>query len=123
MKKILYVIIVCLLISGLIIEIKPVKILFLNIYFLVTESGRHRRQYINNAQQYANQYGIYGPGGQGWTNTNNNNNRYQNQNSAWNNNFNLNQGNRLPEWYYNSAKTIQPSIFYLITFGLFFLII
>ena len=64
----------------------------------IDSSRRRRRQYggYNYVQQYANQYGLYGPGGQGWVN-NNNNNRYPNPNFAWNNNFNWNQGNRLPE--------------------------
>ncbi len=101
-------------------------ILFLNVindliqyaYILVTESGRRRRQYsgYSYAQQYANQYGLYGPGGQGWVN--NYDNRYPNPNYAWNNNFNWNHGNRRPEWYYNSSITIQPSFFCFLIFGL-----
>ncbi|CAF4590581.1 unnamed protein product, partial [Rotaria sp. Silwood2] len=61
MKKFLFLLVVCLLIS-------------------ISESNRRRRQY-HHAQQYANQYGLYGPGGQGWVN--NNNNRYPNSNYAW----------------------------------------
>ncbi|CAF3918550.1 unnamed protein product [Adineta steineri] len=105
MKKFLVLFIACLLIS-------------------VTESNlRRRRQYggYNIVQQYDNQYGLYGPGGQGWVN--NYNNRYPNPNYAWNNNWNWNQGNRRPEWYYNSSKTIQPSIFYSLIFLLFSLFI
>jgi len=52
---------------------------------------------------------MYGSGGQGWPN--NNNNLYPNQQGyGWNNNYNWNQGNRVPEWYYNTANTIQSSI-------------
>jgi len=106
MKKILFLLIACLLIST-------------------TESAsRRRRQYsgYNYVQQYGNQYGLYGPGGQGWVN-NIYNNRYPNPNYAWNNNFNWNQGNRRPEWYYNSAKAIHPSIFCFLFFGLFYLFV
>ncbi|UJR32233.1 hypothetical protein I4U23_019699 [Adineta vaga] len=89
--------------------------LLLGLLILVTESSRHRRQYggYGYAQQYGSQYGLYGPGGQGWTNNNNNNNmnnRYPNQQGyGWNSNNNWNQGNRRPEWYYNTANTIQYS--------------
>lgn len=49
-------------------------------------------------------------------NNNNNNNMYANNRLPnqpgynWNNNFNWNQGNRRPEWYYNAANTKQSSI-------------
>jgi len=75
-------------------------------HILETESNRVRRQY-HYIQQYGNQYGLYGPGGQGWVN--NYNNRYPNPNYAWNTNFNWNQGHRRPEWYYNSSVMIRPS--------------
>lgn len=79
---------------------------------LATESAkRKRRQYggYGSAQQYGNQYQIYGPGGQGWGSGFNN--RYPNQpNNGFSNNMNWNQGNRRPEWYYNSAQTVQTSI-------------
>ncbi|CAF1245142.1 unnamed protein product [Rotaria sp. Silwood1] len=88
----------------------------------ITESNRHRRQHnpYQYAEQYGNRYGLYGPGGQGWVN--NYHNRYPNQNYAWNTNSNWNQGHRRPEWYYNSAKIIQPSLISLIflTFSLVF---
>ncbi|CAF3736488.1 unnamed protein product [Rotaria sp. Silwood1] len=103
MKKFLFLLVVCLLIS-------------------ITESNRHRRQHnpYQYAEQYGNRYGLYGPGGQGWVN--NYHNRYPNQNYAWNTNSNWNQGHRRPEWYYNSAKIIQPSLISLIflTFSLVF---
>ncbi|CAF1463271.1 unnamed protein product [Rotaria sordida] len=78
MKKLLFLLVVCLLIS-------------------ITESNRHRRQYnsYRHIQQYGDQYGLYGPGGQGWVN--NYNNRYPNPNYAWNTNYNWNQGHRRPE--------------------------
>ncbi len=93
-------------------------------FILAIESNsRRRRQYTgyNFVQQYGNQYGLYGPGGQGWVN--NYNNRYPNPNYAWNNNWVWNQGNRRPEWYYNSSKTNHPSIFCFLFFGLIFLLI
>jgi hypothetical protein len=87
-------------------------------YILATESNRRRRRQYNYVQQYSDQYGLYGPGGQGWVN--NYNNMYPNPNFAWNNNFNWNHGTRYPEFYYNSSKIIQPSIF---SFLLFWIII
>ena len=89
-------------------------------FLAIAANSRRRRQSngYNLIQQYGNQYGLYGPGGQGWVN--NYNNRYPNPNYAWNNNFNWNQGNRRPEWYYNSAKNINPSILSLLFLGLFF---
>ncbi|UJR14548.1 hypothetical protein I4U23_001544 [Adineta vaga] len=100
MNKLVFLFLVCLLIIG-------------------TESNRRRRQYAgyNYVQQYNNQYGLYGPGGQGWVN--NYNNRYPNPNYAWNNNYNWNQGVRRPEWYYNSSQIIYPSIFCSVIFLLF----
>jgi hypothetical protein len=124
MTKILFLLIACLLIAGrlyLIVNNDPIS----NIFILVTESSRRQRRQNNGynfVQQYDNQYELYGPGGQGWVN-NYNNNRYPNPNFVWNNNWNWNQGNRRPEWYYNSSKTIQPSIFCLIIFGILCLLI
>lgn len=44
-------------------------------------------------------------------NNNNNFNRYPNAPGyGWNSNFNWNQGNRRPEWYYNTSNTVQSSI-------------
>ena len=89
-------------------------------FLAIAANSRRRRQSngYNLIQQYGNQYGLYGPGGQGWVNYYNN--RYPNPNYAWNNYFNWNQGNRRPEWYYNSAKNINPSILSLLFLGLFF---
>ncbi|CAF0961960.1 unnamed protein product [Adineta steineri] len=95
----------------------------------VTESARHRRQYAGNgyAQQYGSDYGLYGPGGQGWVTNNNNNNmnnRYPNpQGFGGNGNFNWNQGNRRPEWYYNTSNTIQSSIFCFLSTIIYILVI
>ena len=54
--------------------------------FLVIQSVSHRRrrQYYGYPQQYGSQYGLQGPGGQGWMNMDN---RYLNQ-PGWNNNNN-----------------------------------
>lgn len=88
-------------------------------FALGTDSNRLRRQY-NYIQQYGNQYGLYGPGGQGWVN--NYDNRYPNPNYAWNNNFVWNQGSRYPQWYYSSARVVSPSwIFVSIAFVWFLL--
>ncbi|CAF3402880.1 unnamed protein product [Rotaria socialis] len=105
MKKVLFLLVVCLLIS-------------------INESNRRHRRHNDQygyIPLYGNQFGLYGPGGQGWVN--NYNNRYPNPNYVWNNNFNWNHGNRLPEWYYNSGKTIQPSILCVLIFSLRFLCI
>jgi len=89
------------------------------LFILANESSsRRRRRQYNFVQQYDNQYGLYGPGGQGWVN--NNNNLYPNPNFVWNNNWNWNQGTRYPEWYYSSAKTIHPSIICFLVLGLLF---
>ncbi len=89
--------------------------------FLATESISRRRRQYSYAQQYGSQYGLYGPGGQGWAS---NNNAYPNQQGyGWNNNWNLNQGNRPPEWYYNTGNTIQSSILCLIFLPLYILVI
>ena len=83
---------------------------------------RRRRQYggYGGPQQYGNQYGMYGPGGQGWGNNFNNQNPNQ-QGYGWNNNNNWNQGNRRPEWYYNSGTSVGPSLLSLLLVALFFL--
>jgi hypothetical protein len=55
---------------------------------------------------------------------NNNNNRFSNQeNYKWNNNLNWNQGNRHPEWYYNTSNTVRSSILCIIVVLLYILVV
>jgi hypothetical protein len=83
-------------------------------YSVIESARRSRRQQYGYAQQYGNQYGIYGPGGQGWSNGFDN--RYSNQqNYAWSNSLNWNQGNRRPEWYHNTGTQRQISIVHLLS--------
>lgn len=97
----------------------------INLFSIVTQcADRHRRQYngYGYAQQYGSQYGLYGPGGQGWSN--NNNNGYPNQQGlGWNSNFNWNQGNQRPEWYYNTSATNQSSILCFILLLMYILLV
>ncbi|CAF4152424.1 unnamed protein product [Rotaria sp. Silwood2] len=85
-------------------------------------ASRRRRQYTgpSYAQQYGSQYGVHSPGNQEWMN-----NRYSNQQGPnWNNNhFNSNQGNQRPEWYYNTANTMQCSILCFVLGILYILIV
>ena len=98
----------------LIFLIYRIVVLFSSLFLAFEISSRRvRRQYAgyNYAQQYGNQYGIYGPGGQGWPNRYNDRYPNQQQGYAWNNNFNWNQGNRRPEWYYNNSSINRPLSF------------
>ena len=93
------------------------------VFFSVTESlSRHRRQYNPYGynyppQQQQQQQGVYNQAPQGWMNNGMNmNNPYPNQGAYnnWNNNLNWNQGNRQPEWYYNTSSTTRSSILSII---------
>ena len=102
------------MIFGKIVLVFDFYIDFVFFYIPVTECARHRRQYIGYG--YGQQYGLYS---QGWMN-----NRYLNpQGHSWNNNFNWNQGNRYPEWYYNTSNTVQLSILCFIVSVCYILIV